>query len=225
MAALDGTMLNSNFFSPAVATPSGSATASMAAMAQRVARADAKEPSDKRVFIISSLCCWCCAVRAFDSADIVTANGRLVVASPTEHADLYWAGRGGGANLGGVTSFEYRLLSGTVAKLVGHMSSLVYSARPRFWFATADPEPIGISSGTIPGRSASQGPGVLRMAAGLGAIARSGAQTRALPPHQARSTIRWSRRRSRPSRQSRGGCWICALSWARSKEQPALRGD
>jgi hypothetical protein len=25
----------------------------------------------------------------------------------------------------------------------------MYSARPRFWFATADPEPVEISSGTI----------------------------------------------------------------------------
>jgi FAD/FMN-containing dehydrogenase len=43
------------------------------------------------------------------SVDIVTADGRLRTASPTEHADLFWAVRGGGANLGVVTSFEYRL--------------------------------------------------------------------------------------------------------------------
>jgi FAD/FMN-containing dehydrogenase len=43
------------------------------------------------------------------SVDIVTADGRLVVASPDDHADLFWAVRGGGANLGVVTSFEYRL--------------------------------------------------------------------------------------------------------------------
>ena len=43
------------------------------------------------------------------SVDIITADGRLVVASPDEHADLFWAVRGGGANLGVVTSFEYRL--------------------------------------------------------------------------------------------------------------------
>src|SRR6266705_2399158 len=29
--------------------------------------------------------------------------------SPNEHADLFWAVRGGGANVGIVTSFEYRL--------------------------------------------------------------------------------------------------------------------
>ena len=44
-----------------------------------------------------------------ESVDIVTADGRLLVATPTEHPDLFWAVRGGGANLGVVTSFEYRL--------------------------------------------------------------------------------------------------------------------
>jgi len=43
------------------------------------------------------------------SADVVTADGRLVVASGTENEDLFWGVRGAGANLGIVTSFEYRL--------------------------------------------------------------------------------------------------------------------
>jgi FAD/FMN-containing dehydrogenase len=43
------------------------------------------------------------------SVDIVTADGQLLTASEIEHPDLFWAVRGGGANLGVVTALEYRL--------------------------------------------------------------------------------------------------------------------
>src|SRR6266542_3670408 len=43
------------------------------------------------------------------SVDVVTADGQLRTASANENADLFWAVRGGGGNLGVVMSFEYRL--------------------------------------------------------------------------------------------------------------------
>lgn len=43
------------------------------------------------------------------SADVVTADGRLVTASEDEHEDLFWGLRGGSSNFGIATSLEYRL--------------------------------------------------------------------------------------------------------------------
>jgi len=55
-------------------------------------------------------------------ADVVLADGRLVVASATENEDLFWALRGGGGNFGVVTSFLYK----------AHPVSTVYGG-PIFW--------------------------------------------------------------------------------------------
>src|SRR5262245_36819293 len=53
------------------------------------------------------------------SADVVTADGRLVHTSAQQHPDLFWALRGGGGNFGVVTSIEYRLHD--VSEVLGGM--------------------------------------------------------------------------------------------------------
>lgn len=44
------------------------------------------------------------------SATVVTAEGDVLTASPDQHADLFWAIRGGGGNFGIVTEFELQMV-------------------------------------------------------------------------------------------------------------------
>jgi FAD/FMN-containing dehydrogenase len=84
------------------------------------------------------------------SVDIVTSDGKLLTASATEHPDLFWAVRGGGANLGVVTSFEYRLhevgpvLGGAVVWPLGQARRVL-----RFYgeFAQSCPDELSVNAG------------------------------------------------------------------------------
>jgi FAD/FMN-containing dehydrogenase len=58
------------------------------------------------------------------AAELVTADGRKMVASPDQHPDLFWAIRGGGGNFGIVTAFHLRLHPLPTALLV---CSVLYS--------------------------------------------------------------------------------------------------
>ena len=44
------------------------------------------------------------------SAEVVTADGKLLTARADENSDLFWGIRGGGGNFGIVTSFEFKVL-------------------------------------------------------------------------------------------------------------------
>jgi FAD/FMN-containing dehydrogenase len=58
-------------------------------------------------------------------AEIVTAEGNIVCASPVDHPDLFWALRGGGGNFGVVSSFRFAL----------HPVGPAVMAGPVFWAA------------------------------------------------------------------------------------------
>ena len=56
------------------------------------------------------------------SAQVVTADGRIVETSVDHHADLFWAIRGGGGNFGIVSAFKFRLapISSVLAGFIYH---------------------------------------------------------------------------------------------------------
>ena len=79
------------------------------------------------------------------AAEIVTANGEIVIADADSHPDLFWAIRGGGGNFGVVTRFKFQLHP--VDQIVGGM--LVLPAPPQViaqFIAEADAAPDELST-------------------------------------------------------------------------------
>jgi len=84
------------------------------------------------------------------SVDVVTADGQLLTASPTEHPYLFWGIRGGGGNFGIVTSFEFQVHpAGTVlAGLVLHQASKGRELL-RFWREFGPTAPEELTDGAL----------------------------------------------------------------------------
>jgi FAD/FMN-containing dehydrogenase len=90
------------------------------------------------------------------AAEVITADGSIVLASPDEHPDLFWALRGGGGNFGVVSAFRFAL----------HPVGPTVMAGPVFWaaddttdvlrfyrdFAADAPDELGtvVRLGTVP---------------------------------------------------------------------------
>ncbi|WP_064803176.1 MULTISPECIES: FAD-binding oxidoreductase [unclassified Rhizobium] len=87
------------------------------------------------------------------SAEIVTADGRVLQASASENPDLFWGLRGGGGNFGVVTRFEYRLHEIGTEVLAGAVTFPEPRAREalRFYdsFATAAPDQLSLDAAFV----------------------------------------------------------------------------
>jgi len=70
------------------------------------------------------------------AAQVVTADGRVLEASHTEHPDLFWALRGGGGNFGVVTRMNFRLFP--LTHVLGGRLSYAFEDAPALGRAYAE---------------------------------------------------------------------------------------
>ena len=86
-------------------------------------------------------------------ADVVTADGRLLRASESENADLFWALRGGSGNFGVVTSFSFRVHPVGPTIVAGMVAHPLDRARDvlRFYrdFTQAAPDEVNTIAGFL----------------------------------------------------------------------------
>jgi FAD/FMN-containing dehydrogenase len=85
------------------------------------------------------------------AAEIVTADGRVVLADASSHPDLFWAIRGGGGNFGVATRFKFRLAE--VPSIVGGMLFLPATPETTAGFiaaAEAAPEALSTIANIMP---------------------------------------------------------------------------
>ena len=86
------------------------------------------------------------------TVEIVTADGRVLRASATEHADLFWGVRGGGGNFGIVTAFQFQLhpvgpvLAGMVLHPVDRASEVLHFYRE---FSSTAPDELTTFAGLV----------------------------------------------------------------------------
>ncbi|MBO9519935.1 MAG: FAD-binding oxidoreductase [Nocardioidaceae bacterium] len=90
------------------------------------------------------------------SAQVVTADSRIVTASEEEHPDLFWAIRGGGGNFGVVTEFTLRLhpigpiVYGGMLLYPGNMAAEVLKNWRDFMLTAPDEVGSGVAMITAP---------------------------------------------------------------------------
>ena len=92
------------------------------------------------------------------SADVVTADGRLVTASESANDDLFWGIRGGSSNFGIVTSYEFRLhplgpmvLGGLAIHEIGRAKEVARAYRE---YVESAPEDLATALGILPAPAA-----------------------------------------------------------------------